>query len=162
MKSKGNKLASKQKEIRQSVQVLVGEHPGLAKTASGQASGASANTAPGQASEASANTASAQASEASANTASGQANEANALVVSLYEAASNAEATITEYTCIYVAMVTRSNPKLEEPGHVGQNIRMAVASALVTLKANRRANIFKDEVDEIQESLDKAVGHTRT
>ena len=120
MKSKGNKLACKQKELQEAMRVLMAEHPGLENTASGQSSGK---------------------------------NE----VETMYEAACDAAATLTEYSCVYVAMMSVNNPKLKDPGQVGQRIRQAIASALLTLNANRRANIFLERADEMQATLDTAV-----
>jgi hypothetical protein len=74
---------------------------------------------------------------------------------------SNAEATAAEYTFVYAAMQVSGDPKLGEVGQVGQSIRSALASALSTLKAKRKANIFTQRVDEIQAALDEAVDDTK-
>ena len=106
------------------MQVLEGEHPGLANTASGQASGTGA-------------------------------------LERMHDNTCDSVATITEYTCVYVAMMIINSPKLRDPGQAGQNVRTAVGLALVTLRANWKANIFNDRVNEIQEALDEAVEDTK-
>ena len=124
MKTKGHKLAAKQKELKLSIKVLLEEHPVLANTASGQVS---------------------EASE----------------LQSIYENACDADATITEYTCVYVAMLVVKNPKMTLATQVGLSVRASLGSALATLKANRQTKIFSKEVDEIQDVLNKAVEDTK-
>lgn len=76
-------------------------------------------------------------------TASGQEGVAAALQ-SLHDDANVTLATITEYTCVYVLMITSCNPQLKEPGQVGEAVRVVVSKALATLKENQPTNIFKD------------------
>ena len=72
----GDKLATKQHELKQAVGVLLAEHPELADTASGQEGVAGA-------------------------------------LESMHVDAKDLVATITEYTCVYVLMITICNPKLK-------------------------------------------------
>ena len=93
---------------------------------------------------------------ASAETASGQTREATALE-SMCAAAVKTESTMTEYTCVFVAMTVLKNPKLRMATQVGKGVRGNLGSALATLNANRQTNIFKTEVEEIQAALNDAV-----
>ena len=94
-------------------------------------------------------------------TASGQEGVAAALQ-SLHDDANATLATITEYTCVYVLMITSCNPKLKEPGQIGESVRVAVSRALNTLKENRPTNIFKDKVIEIENTLSQAIADTKS
>ena len=89
-------------------------------------------------------------------TASGQEGVAAALQ-SLHDDANATLATITEYTCVYVAMTISKNPKLLMANQLGAGVRASLGSALATLTKCRKTNIFKKEVDEIQATLDTVV-----
>ena len=80
---------------------------------------------------------------------------------SMHVNANDLGATITEYTCVCVFMITICNPKLKDPGQAGQSVRTAVTRALSTFKENRKTNTFNDKVSEIGESLNKAVEHIK-
>ena len=66
-------------------------------------------------------------------TASGQEGVGAALQ-SMHDDANVTLATIIEYTCVYVLMITIGNPKLKEPGQIGESVRVVVSRALTTLK----------------------------
>ena len=76
---------------------------------------------------------------------------------SMYAASVRTECTMTEYTCVYVAMTLVKNPKLRLSNQVGAGIRANLGSSLATLTTRRTTNIFKKEVDEIQATLDSVV-----
>ena len=76
---------------------------------------------------------------------------------SIYAASLHTEATMTEYTCVYVAMTLSKNPKLLMANQLGAGVRASLGSALATLTKCRKTNIFKKEVDEIQATLDTVV-----
>ena len=97
-----------------------------------------------------------EAASCDTSTASGQTREATALE-SLVAAASKTESTMTEYTCVFVAMTIAKNPKLRMATQQGVGVRASLGSALATLNKKRQTNIFKTEVDEIQNTLANAV-----
>ena len=66
-------------------------------------------------------------------TASGQEGVAGALQ-SMHDDANVTVATITEYACVYVLMITICNPKLKDPGQTGESVRLALLRASTTLK----------------------------
>ena len=76
---------------------------------------------------------------------------------SMYAASVRTECTMTEYTCVYVAMTLVKNPKIRLSNQVGAGIRANLGSSLATLTTRRTTNIFKKEVDEIQATLDSVV-----
>ena len=96
------------------------------------------------------------AASAETSTAFGQTREATALE-SMCAVALKTESTMTEYTCVFVAMTVLKNPKLRMATQVGKGVRESLGSALATLNANRQTNIFKTEVEEIQVTLNDAV-----
>ena len=91
---------------------------------------------------------------ASAATASGQTTASG--LESACAAALVTEATMTEYTCTYVAMTIATNPKLKTATPAGKSLRSNLASALATLAKNVQANIFKTEVEKMQADLNDA------
>ena len=94
-------------------------------------------------------------------TASGQEGVAAALQ-SLHDDANATIATIIEYTCVYVLMITIANPKAIGPGQAGDSVRVALSRALATLKENRPKNIPKDRVIEIENTLSQAIADTKS
>ena len=91
-----------------------------------------------------------------AETASGQTRVATVLE-SMCADALKTDSTMTEYTCVFVAMTVLKNPKLRMATQVGKGVRESLGSALATLNANRQTNISKTEVEEIQVTLNDAV-----
>ena len=91
---------------------------------------------------------------ASAATASGQTTASG--LESTCAAALVTEATMTEYTCTFVAMTIAKNPKLKTATPAGKSLRSSLASALATLAKNVQANIFKTEVEKMQADLNDA------
>ena len=131
MKKTGAKLATAQAGLNAVLKIIKAETPGIIDAAS-------AATASGQ------------------TTASDQTRVATELESACADALKT-DATMTEYTCAYVAMTIVKNPKLKAATQAGKSLRNSLASTLTTLAKNQQANIFKTEVEEIQAALNVAV-----
>ena len=92
--------------------------------------------------------------------ASGQTSPASgqATLENICAAAVKTESTMTEYTCVFVAMTVVKNPTFSAASQAGETVRANLGQALATLRANRKTNISKTEVDEIQVAFDDVAG----
>ena len=67
----------------------------------------------------------------------------------LYKRAKDAEATCTDYTCVYVAFQIWGSDALRKDGATGVTLRTNLAKALSTGTAVHRAGLFKKEMEKM-------------